>query len=321
MSKVSIIVPIYNVEQYLRRCLDTLVMQTHEDLEIILVNDGTKDNSLSIMEEYQKQYPSKVFVYSKENGGLSDARNYGIQYATGDYLSFIDSDDWVDLTMIEKLHDAIVKHQADIAICDMEYIYDDQPSRYSSCGDFDVLVTEQHPEVILLNNSACNKLFKKELFQSIRFPKGQWYEDLATIPQIMYLTHKIVKVSEPLYKYYQRSSSISHSADIRIFDIYQSIEDIKRDILTQPDCERRQKTLEEIHKLFIIHGLDLTTVRIKDFDEKQTEYLSKNMEYLNQHYPDWRKNPYLKQYSWKKKLIFFLLRLGFYKAVLILYQR
>src|SRR5699024_7335683 len=104
MIKVSIIVPVYGVEEWLSRCLDSLVNQTLNDIEIIVVNDGSPDNSQAIIDEYERKYPDMVKGYQKENGGLSDARNYGMKYATGEYIAFVDSDDYVDLTMYEKLY-------------------------------------------------------------------------------------------------------------------------------------------------------------------------------------------------------------------------
>ena len=115
--KVSIIVPVYNVEAYLERCLDSLVNQTLQDIEIIVVNDGTKDNSQAIIDEYVKNYPGKVYGYIKENGGLSDARNYGIPYAKGEYVAFVDSDDYVDVTMYEKLYNKAVEQGSEMVVC------------------------------------------------------------------------------------------------------------------------------------------------------------------------------------------------------------
>ena len=119
MVKVSIIVPVYNVEQYLSKCLESLVNQTLDDLEIIVVNDGSKDDSAQIAQRYAAQYPDKVRYLEKENGGLSDARNFGIDYANGAYLAFVDSDDFVLPTMMEEMYELCQKHDADIAICNL----------------------------------------------------------------------------------------------------------------------------------------------------------------------------------------------------------
>ena len=124
MIKVSIIVPVYNVEKYLDKCLKSLVNQTLKDIEIIVVNDGTKDNSQKIVDKYVKKYPKLVKSYIKENGGLSSARNYGLKYVNGEFISFIDSDDWVRKDMFEKMYQKAKKEDLDIVICDSINVYE-----------------------------------------------------------------------------------------------------------------------------------------------------------------------------------------------------
>ena len=123
-NKVSVIVPVYNVEQYLEQCLKSLVNQTLESLQIIVVNDGSPDNSQDIIDGFIKKYPNKVFGYIKENGGLGDARNYGMQYAEGEYIAFVDSDDWVDEKMFELMYNFAESNRHQIVIADMYNIND-----------------------------------------------------------------------------------------------------------------------------------------------------------------------------------------------------
>ena len=121
--KVSIIIPVYNVEKYLKKCLDSVVNQTLKDIEIIVVNDGSPDNSQKIIDEYAKKY-SQIASYTKENGGLSDARNYGIKKSKGKYLAFIDSDDFIDHDMIKKMYNKAVKENLDIVVCNSVEVYE-----------------------------------------------------------------------------------------------------------------------------------------------------------------------------------------------------
>ena len=123
MPKVSVIVPIYNVEDYIEQCLETLVNQTLEEIEIILVNDGSKDNSEKIAKQYKEKYPNKITYLEKENGGLSDARNFGIPYAKGEYIAFLDSDDYVELIMYEEMYKIAKKEDSDIVECDFYWEY------------------------------------------------------------------------------------------------------------------------------------------------------------------------------------------------------
>ena len=208
---ISIIVPIYNVELYLRRCLDSVLNQTYTNLEIILVDDGSPDGCPQICDEYAAK-DKRIIVIHKGNGGLSTARNAGLDICKGEYISFIDSDDWVSEKYIETLFNISTKENADIAIG--EYI--------STSGN---ILKEQNSIFIKTfsskealfrlfskNNTtytiSCAKLYKRELFSSLRFPIGKYHEDEFTTYILFYNSKKIAYTSEILYYYYQRAGSI-----------------------------------------------------------------------------------------------------------------
>ena len=169
MAKVSVIVPVYNVEKYLEKCLTSMVNQTLQDIEIIVVNDGSKDGSQKIIDEFQQKFLSKIKSFSKENGGLSDARNFGLDNATGEFIGFVDSDDYVSETMFEEMYDLAKKHSAEMVICNLQKV--------DEHGNVTQKLTQipNMPEKIDLEKNfsvfsdlsyfACNKIFKKELFQ------------------------------------------------------------------------------------------------------------------------------------------------------------
>jgi glycosyltransferase involved in cell wall biosynthesis len=318
-KKVSVVIPVYNVEQYLLECLDSVVNQTYHDLEILAVNDGSKDSSKEILDAYALKDP-RITVLDKPNGGLCDARNCGMDHMTGEYVVFIDSDDVIDPDMVGHLLEAAEKTGSDIAVSDMEYFYEDGRTGYSDGGQFTCTNVRETPGLIAINNSACNKLFRSELFRDVRFPKGLWYEDLATIPILLYKAGSVVKVNEALYRYRQRSGSIAHSADRRIFDIYTALDTI-RDYVKANGNE--PEVLSAIHSLYAVHGLELTTLRIRDFDDKsiRKEYLAENMKRLAASCPDYMKDEKVKKAGWKKKLIFALLNMKKYDMVLKLYDR
>lgn len=316
--KVSIIVPIYNVEAYLERCLTSLVNQSLNEIEIICVNDGSKDNSQAIVNEFVEKYPTLVIGLIKENGGLSDARNYGIKYATGEYVAFIDSDDWIDLNMMQDLYYAANMTHSDIAVSDMEYVYDNGNTVFSSGGDFTLVEIEENPAIIMINNSACNKIYRRDLFENIEFYKGIWYEDLATVPKLISISKRMVKVNKPHYKYFQRWNSIVHTQNLKVFDIYTALKTVI-EFLTEIGQYKLYKSY--IEDLYITHGADLTTVRIKDFDNERIDYLKRNMKELSIAYPNWYFNHRVWSAPLKKFIVFSLNRFGLYAILLWFYDR
>lgn len=230
--KVSVIVPVYNVEKYLRKCLGSLVSQTLQDIEIIVVNDGSGDHSQEIIEEFSEKYPEKIRSFTKENGGLSDARNYGLDRATGDFIGFVDSDDYVTATMFGEMYDLAKKYNAEMVVCNLQKV-DEQ-------GNVTQKLTQipNMPEVIDLRNNfsvfsdlsyfACNKIFRKELFEDIRFKKGIHFEDIQLIPQLLLKCATIAQTQNYHYQYLERTDSITKTHTGKGLDILNAVEDVEK---------------------------------------------------------------------------------------------
>lgn len=208
---VSIIIPVYNVEKYIRRCLDSIIKQTYRDIEIILVDDGTPDNSGDICEEYALK-DDRIKVFHKENGGLSDARNYGIERAAGDYIVCVDSDDYVEEDYIEYLRNLQIKYNTKMAICQHRTLYDNGfvkdigkiHDEQLSCHD--CLKRMLYHDVI--DTSAWAKLYKRELFNDISYPKGKIFEDIGTTYALMLQCDYIAVGYEVKYNYVFHNNSI-----------------------------------------------------------------------------------------------------------------
>ena len=315
---VTVVVPVYNIEPYIKECLDSISAQTYRNIEILAVNDGSTDQSKAVMEVCAFE-DERLSILDKPNGGLSDARNYGILHAKGEYICFIDGDDTIAPDYVELLVQA-VQDDADIAVCDMEYVYEDGHREFSSGGDFVSASVKEMPSLIRINNSACNKLYRTSLFKDVLFPKGKLYEDLATVPIQIFRSAKVVKVNKPLYYYRQRSGSIQHKIDRRVFHIYDAIDRVK-EYARAHDADA--KVMEEIMHMYIIFGLDITTLKIKDMDRngERKEMLAENMAYLRERYPDYMDDPFVKNMGFKKRLIFTLLNQGHYRTVLRIYDR
>lgn len=212
---ISVIVPIYNVEKYLHRCVDSILAQTFSDFELILVDDGSPDNCGKICDEYAEK-DSRIHVIHKENGGLSSARNAGIDWtfenSDSKWITFIDSDDWVHPKYLEFLYDAATKTGLGVSICDFERTTGEATKIFDSYEKNMVIGTEEFFCKKNVNAViACAKLFKKEDFIDIRFPLGKLHEDEFTTYKILFKYDKIAFVDAPLYFYYVNQSSIMKS--------------------------------------------------------------------------------------------------------------
>lgn len=210
--RVSVIVPVYRVEKYLDRCVESIVGQTFTDTEILLIDDGSPDNCGKMCDEWAVK-DSRIQVFHKENGGLSDARNFGIEHSVGAYLIFIDSDDFIELDMLEILYDLITEYEADVAICGLYNCY--KSGKHPRCTDENIIVCdgEKALEYILkadrMSVETPTKLIKRSVLGDLRFIKGKTSEDAFFTPALMMRVSKVVETAKPLYNYYHREGSIT----------------------------------------------------------------------------------------------------------------
>lgn len=211
---ISVIVPIYNVEKYLDRCIKSIVNQTYSNLEIILIDDGSQDNCFKICNKWA-ELDNRIKVIHKENGGLSDARNVGLKMAKGEYIGFIDSDDFISKYFIELLHRKLVETKSDLIQCDYLKVNDNYLEKEKSVKtDFDIEIfnTEEALRLLIeekkINQVVWNKLYKKELLQKIRFEYNKLNEDDFFTYQVFAKCNKIAYINLPLYYYLVRNQSI-----------------------------------------------------------------------------------------------------------------
>lgn len=232
--KISVIVPVYNVEKYLPRCLDSIINQSYTNLEIILIDDGSSDNCPEICDKYAEK-DRRIIVIHKRNGGLSDARNTGIESATGEYLAFVDGDDYIAVNMYEILEKRIIGDSADIAVCNFLYVNDQGELLQEKNHNLPILneCLESRNAIKKLSGpkswyyvTACNKLYHRELFDELRFPKGKIHEDEFVIHHIIQKCGRISCVQDTLYYYVQRDKSItSERFSLRRMDIADALID------------------------------------------------------------------------------------------------
>lgn len=218
--KISVIVPIYKVEKELRRCVESIINQTYQNLEIILVDDGSPDRCGEICDQLAKE-DGRIKVVHKTNGGLSSARNAGLEIATGDYIGFIDSDDYILPSMYEKLYDALIRDHSDIGICNYAYVNElTNEIDPSETSPIKTEVLNQNEAYQKLNPMrpgysfyviACNKLYKRSLFDQVRFKDGHIHEDEYIVHHLFALAERISTIDDVLYMYIQRAGSITNS--------------------------------------------------------------------------------------------------------------
>lgn len=291
MPKVSVIVPVYNVEKYISKCLNSLVNQTLKDIEIIVVNDGSKDGSKEIIKEYEEKYSNIVYV-EKPNGGLSDARNFGLKYAKGEFIAFLDSDDYVDYTIYEKMYKKANDENADYVECDFYWAYPDKKKE-----DVGIRYTNKKEMMIYARVVAWNKLIKRERIKDL-FPVGLNYEDVEFFYKLLPNVQKFGFVEEPLIYYVQRENSIINKQNYKtgqIFNVFNNVIDFyKKNNLYDEYKDELEYTYARI----------LLCSSLKRIAKVDDEVARKRLEIetwqnLNTKFPNWKKNKYLKQKSGK----------------------
>ena len=240
---VTVIVPVYKVEPYLRRCLDSIVNQTYRNLEIILIDDGSPDNCGVICDEYA-EIDKRIKVIHKKNGGLSSARNVGLDVFKGEYVSFVDSDDVVSLDMIEYLYDLLSDNNAEISVCLHEIVRDNH--RWISFKNVNnqTVTPKECIKKLLYNDgvdtSAWAKLYKASLFNNVRYPQGKLFEDIATTYKLFFNANRIALGNEAKYSYILRNSSIVGSSfNEKKLDLLEMTDEMGRNVLNvYPDLSK-----------------------------------------------------------------------------------
>ena len=321
MKMVSIVVPIYNVEKYLEECIQSVLGQTYSNLEIILVNDGSTDSCGKICECYKKQ-DSRIQVLHKKNGGLADARNEGVKIATGEYLIFVDSDDYIDEKAVEVLLTKAEETGSDIIIYDMVKVSEQgeflEAIKYIKSQEAVFSVNSNPRALFEATPSSCNKCFRREFWEreGFEFPLGMYYEDLGTIPKLMLKAEKISYVEEGLYYYRTREGSIMHQKNYE-----KNFADKKAMIEEIIEFYKQQKVYEkyyaELEFIALDNGYFLPCKEIVLEDTKSI-YLKKYREYMDSAFLGFAKNKYTKEFSRKNKILFWLLNHRLYKGMLFL---
>ncbi|NCC55042.1 MAG: glycosyltransferase family 2 protein [Erysipelotrichia bacterium] len=306
MPKVSVIIPAFNAQNDIRRCLDSVFKQTYLDYEVIVINDGSKDNTASILEEYQSKY-SNMYVISQINHGQAYARNEGIKQAKGDFVCFVDSDDYVDENLLDELVKKQEQQDFDIVWCDAFAI---KGSEQFKLSENEIVHEEEKKRYILNNSGPWRKLVRTQIMKEhqLFFPNLRGYEDIGVVPAYALYAKKIGYVDKALYYYMMHEGSIMHQTRFshRLTTIFVSMDTLYDTFLKAKELRTYK---EELEYLYIEHFLHAASLRFFSFFEEGKPYLEKIAEAMKMKFPHWKENAYLKNKHWKYQLICYL----FYK--------
>lgn len=312
--KISIVVPVYNIENYIKDCLESLVNQTIKDIEIICIDDCSTDNSYFILKEYEELYPNIIKIYkTKENIKQGGARNLGISKSSGEYIAFVDGDDWVDIKMYEKLYNTAIKQNADVVDCD--YYEANSTSSYfakrvesnknSQIGNID---TDKKRSLILYSGRIFTKIIRRKIFieNEIRYPENVFYEDNQLAPILMMYVKSIAKVNEALY--YYRVSNISTTRRINdyiFFDRLITSENLLNEFKRRGFYNKYKNEIEfRVTELFFINSILGSIFNFDPPPKNKIREIKKRIKVL---IPNYKLNIYYrKNISYKKKIILIL---------------
>ena len=290
MPKVSVIVPVYNVEKYITRCLTSLVKQTIDDLEIILVNDGSTDNSEKVIRQFKKDYKNIIYV-KKENGGLSSARNFGLIYATGEYVAFLDSDDYVDRSIYQKMYEKAKATNSDYVECDFIWKYPDNEKIDVGFRYKDKKEMFEKARVV-----AWNKLIKREIIinNKLEFPVGLYYEDVEFFYKLLPYINNFSFVEEPLIYYVQRGNSIVNKQDARTKQIFKVLDNVINYYKKIGLYNEYETQIEYTYARILLCS---SLKRMLQIPDKVTRslLLTETWQNLNSKFPNWKQNKLLKK--------------------------
>lgn len=292
---VSIIVPVYNADKYLIKCLDSLVNQTFRNIEVIVINDGSSDSSETIINQFKSNYPEIIKSYYKLNGGIADVRNFGLKHVNSPYFGFLDSDDYIELNAIEEMYNAAISNNLDIVMSDFYWTYPEY-EKITNDGPYN----NNKELLVSMFATLWNKLYRTEFIRSInvQFPKGYRYEDASFLYKIIPYIEKWDYINKPFVHYVQRIGSITHNHNERVKDMIFVFEDLIDFYKERNLYEKYKLELEYLFVRFFLGNSFLRSTQIKDKDDRDRT-LKLSFELLNKTFPKWRNNSLLKRFGLK----------------------
>lgn len=319
MPFFSIIVPVYNVEKYLNKCIESILNQTFKDFEIILIDDGSTDKSGLMCDEFALQNEN-IYSIHQENSGPGGARNKGIDLSKGSYILFLDSDDTLVKDALASLKTVVEHSKADLVLFDIIHINEKGEKLKQEVWNLKsgcVFSPIEQPQLLLGNAGVCGKLWRKELFDDLRFIPDMWYEDINLNQKLYTKTQRAIYLPEILYNYLIHDNSIMHNVNVaRNYDIIKSFEDIL-------DYFKKKNLYfvfyDELEYLVLRHVLCAATLRVIQIDSK-SQLIDELFLFTKNNFKEFKKNKYIKTLNLRERIAFSLLSIKFNSIIIALYK-
>ena len=313
MAKISVIIPVYNAEKYLKQCISSIANQTMKDIEIIAINDGSTDNSLNVLDELSFRYKGKLKIFDKENGGTGFARNIGLENANGEFIKFVDADDYLRVDILEKMYTIAKEYNVSLVRGNYRTIVgpfkiEDKCSWSDIKGNQIVDLDKNRDYIVTETPGVGNKLIGRDLLGDLRFPEKTKWEDLAIIPVVIASSEKLFHLDEPVYNYRVNMNTtikdFIHKIP-NILDIIKCADNIENKMKIRGLSEEYKSQIESLYILHILFRVENAMLWVNFSHQKKEIVISSLLGILDTKYPNWQKNQIVKQYRNKNGLFDF----------------
>lgn len=313
MRKVSVIIPVYNAERYLERCISSIANQTMKDIEILVINDGSTDDSLNILDELSQKYKGTLKIFDKENGGAGSARNIGIENANGEFIKFVDADDYLKTDILEKMYNIAKEHNVKLVRGNYQTIIgpiraEDKCSWSDVQGSKVIDVRKTKDYIVTETPGIGNKLISRDLIGDLRFPEKAKWEDLAIIPVIVASSEKLFHMDEPVYNYRVNMNTTIKDFINRIpniLDIIKCLENVEKQMELRGLSEEYKNQIESLYILHTLFRVENAMLWVNFPHKKKEIVVSSLLGILDAKYQNWQENQIVKQYRSNNSLFNF----------------
>ncbi|MBR3162033.1 MAG: glycosyltransferase family 2 protein [Bacilli bacterium] len=313
MAKVSVIIPVYNAEKFLNQCISSIANQTMQDIEIIAINDGSTDNSLNVLDGLSQRYKGKLKIYTKENGGAGSARNIGIENAMGEFIKFVDADDYLEVNILEKMYTIAKEHNVSLVRGNYQTILGpikmEDKCSWSNIKGSQMVDLNQNKDYILTETPGIgNKLVSRDLIGDLRFPEKTKWEDLAIMPVVVASSEKLFHIDEPVYNYrVNMNTTIKDFINKipNILDVIKCVENIENQMKVRGLSEEYKSQIESLYILHTLFRVENAMLWVNFSRKKKEIVVSSLLGILDAKYPNWQENRIVKLYKSKNALFNF----------------